>query len=429
MKDYFYRAFEERYYAPSDVIKSLRRQYIPYISPLIDIYPKSATFDIGCGRGEWLELMNESGFSPYGVDLDDGMLNACMEKKLPAEQGDAISYLAGLPNETQSIVSAFHVVEHISFEQLQGMIKDALRVLKPGGLLIMETPNPENIAVATRNFYLDPTHKKPIPPLLLSFLAEYYGFARVKIIRLQEDKELQEKENITISDIINGVSPDYAVICQKMADTSIMSSFDIIFSREYGLTLSQLCEQYERRINKKELIIDELLSKNEQMKIEIREKLEKNQVEYRTQIERLESSIGELKFNYIKQMDSIYASSSWRITKPLRFFSAKAKCLLIKVRPHFLKMKFLIKIYLKPTIRRLIAFIEKNHSLKSFVAFWVKQNSWLENRLRRMIYFMRIEKSHSSKYENMAFTSDDYDSSLSVNTPKIVLDYYKKLTK
>ena len=178
MSDNFYRAFEERHRGPRELILSRLAVYRPFISPLKLINLAPPAIDLGCGRGEWLELLLDEGFSPLGIDQDEEMLQGCREQNLPAQQGDAVAYLATLPNESQAVISAFHVVEHISFDQLRTVVSEAFRVLKPGGLLIMETPNPENIVVATRNFYLDPTHLRPIPPQLLSFLPEYYGFAR-----------------------------------------------------------------------------------------------------------------------------------------------------------------------------------------------------------------------------------------------------------
>ena len=71
MSDQFYRAFEERYYASQATIKSLRRQYLTFVEPLAQIYSGASTFDAGCGRGEWLELLQESGFDAHGVDLSD----------------------------------------------------------------------------------------------------------------------------------------------------------------------------------------------------------------------------------------------------------------------------------------------------------------------------------------------------------------------
>ena len=247
MSNDFYRAFEERYYAPQSVIKQLRQQYLPFLQPLAALHPESQTFDLGCGRGEWLEIMTEIGLKPYGVDLDDGMLRACHEKGLPAQKGDAVEYLKTLKNESQLVVTAFHVVEHITFSELRTVVSEALRVLKPGGLLIMETPNPENITVATRNFYLDPTHQKPIPPQLLSFLPEYYGFSKVKVIRLQEDKSIAGKAWTSLRDVLGGVSPDYAVVAQKAADSLLLDCTLDAFSKEYGLTLDTLTEKFDHQ--------------------------------------------------------------------------------------------------------------------------------------------------------------------------------------
>jgi len=198
MNDGFYRAFEERYYAPRDVIKSMRAQYLPFVMPLKNTYGTGSVYDIGCGRGEWLSIINdEFGWNVFGVDLDEGMLKDCIERGLAVKKGDAVEYLKTIQSESQLVVSAFHVVEHISFEQLKSVVIEGLRVLKPGGLLIMETPNPENIVVATNNFYVDPTHQRPIPHQLLSFVTEFYGFKRVKTVRLQESKKFYKKLKLT----------------------------------------------------------------------------------------------------------------------------------------------------------------------------------------------------------------------------------------
>jgi len=245
MSDGFYRAFEEKHRGTRELIISRLQAYLPFVEPLSKSDQGSPTIDLGCGRGEWLELMAKIGFKPYGVDLDEGMLKACIERRLPAEQGDAVAFLAKLPSESQSIVSAFHVVEHIKFEQLRTVVSEALRVLKPGGLLIMETPNPENIIVSTLNFYLDPTHQHPIPPQLLSFLPEYYGFARIKTLRLQESKDLIKSEFLTLNNVLQGVSPDYAVIAQKFADDTSFKALDAAFSQEYGLSFEKLVSHYQ----------------------------------------------------------------------------------------------------------------------------------------------------------------------------------------
>lgn len=252
MSESFYRAFEERYYAPREVITALRKQYLPFVTPLTTIYENAKVFDIGCGRGEWLCLMKEMGFEVLGVDLDAGMLQDCWDRNLPVKKEDAVVYLRTLESESQVVISAFHVVEHISFDDLTAIVVESLRVLKPGGLLIMETPNPENIVVATRNFYLDPTHQRPIPPQLLSFLPEYYGFARVKTLRLQESADLSGNRAPTLLDVLSGVSPDYAVIAQKSAAPEQLKLFEMEFEKDYGLSLEILAQRYEARVAKAE---------------------------------------------------------------------------------------------------------------------------------------------------------------------------------
>jgi SAM-dependent methyltransferase len=249
VRDGFYKAFEERHRGSRKSIASRLRTYLPFVEPLAKIERNANILDLGCGRGEWLELMQDIGFSAHGVDLDEGMLEDCFERGLLVEKGDAVKYLTTLPEDSNAIVSAFHLVEHITFDQLRKVVSEAFRVLKPGGLLIMETPNPENLIVATRNFYLDPTHQKPIPPELLSFLPAYYGFVRSKILRLQESKDLVKSESLTINDVLAGASPDYAVIAQKEAPPEKLRLFDAIFDQEFGLKQDTLAVRYDTTIS------------------------------------------------------------------------------------------------------------------------------------------------------------------------------------
>jgi O-antigen chain-terminating methyltransferase len=218
--DDFYKNFEDRFRGSRETIKARLEVYLPFIHPLLAEYPSGGVFDLGCGRGEWLELTQELGFSSRGVDLDEGMLRACKEKNLNAIWGDAFENLSKLDDESQVIVSAFHVVEHIDLTELRQWVSEALRVLKPGGLLILETPNTENLNVASQSFYLDPTHLRPIPSALLSFILENAGFGRVKTLRLQESKELTLDSEVKLRDVFFSVSPDYSVIGQKTGPKS-----------------------------------------------------------------------------------------------------------------------------------------------------------------------------------------------------------------
>ena len=248
MTDPFYAAFENRHRGSRELILERLKGYLPFLKPLASVYPGAPVIDLGCGRGEWLQLTQELGLKSFGVDLDAGMLASCEALGLPVQQGDALAYLAGIPDDSQVVVSAFHLVEHIPFDALQRLVMESLRVLKPGGLLIMETPNPENIVVGTSNFYLDPTHQRPIPSQLLSFLTEHQGFARTKVLRLQESPTLLQQQVLSLHDVFNGASPDYAVVAQKDALSASMKLFDEAFSREYGLSLHALSQCYDRNV-------------------------------------------------------------------------------------------------------------------------------------------------------------------------------------
>jgi len=249
MTDGFYRAFEDKHRGSLEVIKQRQRAYLPLIQPLLKQYPSAPAIDLGCGRGEWLELLVETGFQAYGIDLDEGMLAECRLRGLNVRTQDALAALRGIADGSQAVVSGFHFAEHIPFEVLQQVVQEALRVLLPGGLLILETPNPENILVGTSNFYLDPTHERPLPPLLMEFLPEYYGFHRTKILRLQEPAGLDLERDHKIYDVFAGVSPDYAVVAQKAAAPELLAAVSHAFDIQFGVTLGYASARYDAQMH------------------------------------------------------------------------------------------------------------------------------------------------------------------------------------
>lgn len=246
----FYKAFEDQHRGSRELIKSRLEVYLPFIKKVQEALPNTGALDLGCGRGEWLELLKDHQFTASGIDQDDGMLSACRSRGLNVQTGDAITHLKSLPNDSLSIVSGFHIAEHLSLDDLQTLIKEALRILKPAGLLILEAPNTENLVVGTSSFYLDPTHQRPLPSSLLSFLAGHYGFIRAKVLGLQESSNLTAPEtNVSLFAVLSGVSPDYAVIAQKSGNAMVMSDFDELFNMKYGITLEDLAVRYQKQID------------------------------------------------------------------------------------------------------------------------------------------------------------------------------------
>jgi len=246
----FYKAFEDQHRGSRETIKSRLAVYMPFIQKIQEVHPNATALDLGCGRGEWLELLKDHQLSASGIDLDDGMLSACRSRGLNVQTGDAIAHLKSLPADSLSIVSGFHIAEHLSLGDLETLIQEALRALKPAGLLILEAPNTENLVVGTSSFYLDPTHQRPLPSALLSFLVGYLGFTRSKVLGVQESVPLREEHGPTsLFAVLSGVSPDYAVIAQKAGDTSTVASFDAVFAKDYGLTLELLANRYQERFD------------------------------------------------------------------------------------------------------------------------------------------------------------------------------------
>lgn len=246
MKTDFYKAFEDKYRGPRELIKTRLRVYEEFILSVKKIEKNAKALDLGCGRGEWLEILSEHGFEALGVDSDEYMLNQAKKVGLTVQLGNAIDFLKNVAAESQIIVSAFHLVEHIPFDSVRELVQESLRVLCPGGILILETPNPENIVVGSANFYLDPTHNKPIPPNLLVFLPEYYGYKKYKILRLQESKHLANSPRVKLIDVLNGASPDYAVVAQKDGSKEALQLTNNAFLKHYGLTIEELAATYHR---------------------------------------------------------------------------------------------------------------------------------------------------------------------------------------
>ena len=263
MSDQFYRAFEEKFRGPRGLIQQRLEVYLPFVQPVCAAYPEALVLDLGCGRGEWLELLQKNSIAAMGVDLDTGMLEACQQINLKVQCQDALESLKQLQDGSASVVSAFHLVEHLPFDRVKDLVAECHRVLKPGGLLIMETPNPENFMVATHNFYLDPTHLRPIPPDLLAFVPEYLGYESVKILRLQETAGVKTHPNLSMLDVLTGASPDYAVVAQKAGHTALKQSLQALFDQAFGISGYALLERQRLQANDFGFKLEKSISKTE----------------------------------------------------------------------------------------------------------------------------------------------------------------------
>jgi 2-polyprenyl-3-methyl-5-hydroxy-6-metoxy-1,4-benzoquinol methylase len=173
-----YERFEASF-RPADADLSAR--FSEYLDDIRNIADDShVTLDVGCGRGDFVSLLTRAGIRCQGIDLNPDAIAAGQSQGLNVAYGDAILYLHALKAESLSAVTAFHVAEHMEADDLITFIDEAVRALKPGGLLILETPNPTNLVVGASSFYHDPTHHRPLTPAYLAFLLQDRGLISVE---------------------------------------------------------------------------------------------------------------------------------------------------------------------------------------------------------------------------------------------------------
>lgn len=183
--DNFYWDLEERFRGDES---SIRERLEPYSTLISRIGSQQArplrALDVGCGRGEWLAYLASQNWEVSGIDSSDRMVEACHARGLHALHMDILEGLSLQEDDSLCLISALHVVEHIPLETLFRFLDLAMKKLRPGGFLLLETPDPGNLRVGTNNFYIDPTHIRPIPSVFLQFVVEHRGFVRPEILPL-----------------------------------------------------------------------------------------------------------------------------------------------------------------------------------------------------------------------------------------------------
>ncbi len=216
--DAFYIAFEDAFRGSREEIRDRLRANLEPIRRAGAGAPEHPILDLGCGRGEWLELLRVEGLAAYGIDGNSMMIERARAAGIDARHEALQSHLAGLPDACRSAVTAFHVVEHLPFPTLIDTLDEALRVLVPGGILLLETPNPETIRVGATTFHYDPTHVRPLPPDVLAFMVGQRGFADVEVVKRHPFTQGLLEARTADADLLNRVlfgPQDYAVIARR----------------------------------------------------------------------------------------------------------------------------------------------------------------------------------------------------------------------
>ena len=222
IQDWRYERFENRHRGPRQEIRRKQEAYLSFFRP------GGTILDLGCGRGEFLELLRDRGFRGQGVDLNAQMIGLCLDKGLEARRADILEALAGVPDGSLDGIFSSQVIEHISAAHLERLVELAFAKLSPGGTVVLETINPASVFALVQVYFLDLSHRLPIHPLALRFLLESAGFSDVRIIygngldeeMLRPLPPADERTAILNDDIdrLNRLlyaSPEYAAVGRK----------------------------------------------------------------------------------------------------------------------------------------------------------------------------------------------------------------------
>jgi len=280
-----YSAFEDHFRGDPMEIRQKLAVYLPFVR-MINIDESHPVLDIGCGRGEWLSLLRDNGIPSLGVEMNENFVASCKKAGLQVEAMDLFEYFKSFPDKRFSLITGFHVIEHFSPEKQVELLEILFDRMVPDGILLLETPNPENSTVGACNFYIDPTHRKPLPPPLLEFFALQAGFTVSRIVRLNRDSlgitlpfmpenlEHAKYYNRLYELLLNRVfqAPDYALIAFKgstlangmldVVDEIIRSESDFLHYNDSDSNGFERVEQknqsvmgYDPRLDKKERLL------------------------------------------------------------------------------------------------------------------------------------------------------------------------------
>jgi len=170
-----YVAFEERFRGSAEEIRGKLSGYVSYFRD------SAPVVDLGCGRGEFLELLRDAGIDSLGIDGNPEMVGRCRERGLAAEVSDVIDFVAGREPASFGGIFAAQLVEHLPPRLLGAFLESCHRALRPGGRLVLETVNPRSLVALVENFYRDLSHEKPLHPETLDFVLRAAGFREVEL--------------------------------------------------------------------------------------------------------------------------------------------------------------------------------------------------------------------------------------------------------
>ena len=375
MDEKFYLRFENLHRGDSKTLLDKFRVYEPIISLICCEGNNPKFLDIGCGNGEFLTFISSFGGDVVGVEKNSAYLTG-KNNKILLEYSDALTWLKQQDDSSFDFVSAIHVIEHLEFSYLYEMVGEIKRVLKESGIILFETPNPDNVTVATKNFYTDPTHLRLIPSRLLSFVVEDHGFSVVHKWGVNESPHIEKSTNIY--DVIGGASPDYTMF-GLVNENAFGGKLEDLLRSPKGRSTKEMCDFFEARYQNDYSIISKELKK-------INDKIFEQNCYYRDQIFEVSNEIIRLRHSFESELSSIYKSKSWKITAPLRFIANRLRVGKKIISNAFVSLK-------NNSIRDFFAiYLEKCRRFVVGTLGDIDKRNWNHRGLKRGAYFEKYKR-------------------------------------
>ena len=261
MQTNFYLDFENKFRGKRETIKEQFSSYDKLVEKVVENNSFNRFVDIGCGRGEWVEKWKDKVEDMIGIECDAKMLDVCRSNGLNVIEGNAIDVLSKFKDHSISLVTLFHVIEHLDHKKLIELLEQIERVLTTKGVLIMETPSIDNLIVSTKTFYLDHTHINHINPDGIKFSMEKLGLNFTKYFYIHGG-DLQNSSPLKMTRLLNGVAQDLLIVSTKskslyeklfVHDTSIEDEFQIAITTldaavEHDLQFEDIFQEQQKFI-------------------------------------------------------------------------------------------------------------------------------------------------------------------------------------
>ena len=311
MESDFYFEFENKFRGDQDAISKALGIYDSLIHQTLNHVSNPKILDIGCGRGEFLEKWKKYIPNVLGIENDSRMVSVCESKGLNIIENNALEALQILPDNSISIITIFHMVEHLEYNQLFQILVECSRILQKNGVLIIETPSIDNLIVSTNSFYLDHSHKTHINAESFSFMIENNGFIKAKHYFLRGGP-LQNTEHNKLTRLLNGVAQDLLFVATKsqfMADDLFNINNTWELQLNVGITTMKAAIEYDlanlkqyQLLNQKILMQQRLLDKQGKLLNDLNQNLlnVQSNLKYFFQIMRLFSKCRRLFLKFAK---------------------------------------------------------------------------------------------------------------------------------